>query len=423
MNPTKNVLVINAGSSSLKYQVVDPDTGEAAAKGLIERVGTDQGQLKHEAGDSVDERAVEVPDHAAAVAVMREALQRSGIALDSGSLVAVGHRIVHGGRRFSEPTLIDEQVESEIDRVSVLAPLHNPGGLAGVRSARAAFPDLPHVAVFDTAFFADLPAAAATYAIDREVADEHAIRRYGFHGTSHEYVSKQVSRFLGRDDLKQVVLHLGNGASASAVDAGRPVETSMGMTPLEGLVMGTRSGDLDPGITLHLSRVAGLDRDSIDDLLNRRSGILGLGGHRDFRDLVAARDQGDPDASLAFEVYVHRLVKYVGAYAAVLGGLDALTFTAGVGENSPVLRAAVVERLGFLGAELDASANEKRSGEARRIDRGGSVAVLVVPTNEEWAIASHALEAARFLPFDGLRDRARPSTGSGTASTGMSKGT
>lgn len=391
-----NVLVINAGSSSLKYQLVDPESGDAAAKGLIERVGTSGGHLKHESGKQVDERDVDVPDHTAAVAAMREAIERGGITLGPDTVAAVGHRIVHGGRNFTEPTLIDERVESEIERVSVLAPLHNPAGLAGIRSAREAFPDLPHVAVFDTAFFADLPAPAATYAIDRGVAREHAIRRYGFHGTSHEYVCAQVARFLGRDDLRQVVLHLGNGASASAVLAGRPVETSMGLTPLEGLVMGTRSGDIDPGIPLHLSRVAGLDVDGIDDLLNRRSGIYGLSGHRDFRDLVSAKDGGDDDARLAFEVYVHRLVKYVGAYAAVLGGIDALTFTAGVGENSAPLRAAVLERLGFLGLTLDPHRNEERSGQARRIDSGeGLPAVLVVPTNEEWAIARHAVETAR----------------------------
>lgn len=391
-----NVLVINAGSSSLKYQLVDPASGEAAAKGLIERVGTSGGRLRHESGDNVDERDVDVPDHTAAVAVMRAAIERGGITLGPHSVAAVGHRIVHGGRNFTAPTLIDGRVEAEIDRVAVLAPLHNPAGLAGIRSARAAFPDLPHVAVFDTAFFADLPAAAASYAIDRDVAQEHAIRRYGFHGTSHEYVSAQVAEFLGRSDLKQVVLHLGNGASASAVLAGRPMETSMGLTPLEGLVMGTRSGDIDPGIPLHLSRVAGLDVDGIDDLLNRRSGIFGLSGHRDFRDLVSAKDAGEDDARLAFDVYVHRLVKYVGAYAAVLGGIDALTFTAGVGENSPVLRAAVVERLGFLGLTLDRQRNAERSGGARRIDTAdGFPAVLVVPTNEEWAIAKHAVEATR----------------------------
>ena len=390
-----NVLVLNAGSSSLKYQLVDPETGEASAKGLIERVGTDKGHLKHESGDHKDERDVEVPDHSAAVTVMQDAMERGGTPLTPDSVIAVGHRVVHGGRNFTEPTLIDDGVESEIDRVAVLAPLHNPAGLAGIRSARKAFPDLPHVAVFDTAFFSDLPAAAATYAIDRDLAREHAIRRYGFHGTSHEYVSQQVSSLLGRDDLKQIVLHLGNGASISAVDSGRAVETSMGLTPLEGLVMGTRSGDLDPGILLHLSRVADLDAQGLDDLLNKKSGIYGLGGHRDFRDLAQAKDDGDEAATLAFDVYVHRLVKYVGAYAAVLGGLDAITFTAGVGENSPTIRAAALEQLGFLGVRLDEQKNSSRDGGARRIDDGaGRVAVLVVPTNEEWAIAQHAAEVA-----------------------------
>lgn len=391
-----NVLVINAGSSSLKYQLVDPGTGAAAAKGLVERVGSERGQLTHTGPTGRHQVDVTVPDHHAAVALMREAMDQGGTPLNEDSLLAVGHRVVHGGRDFTQPTIIDEQVESEVERVSVLAPLHNPAGLAGIRSARSAFAHVKHVAVFDTAFFAHLPAAAATYAIDRKLAAQYAIRRYGFHGTSHEYVSAEVQRFLGRDDLRQVVLHLGNGASASAVVRGRAVETSMGMTPLEGLVMGTRSGDVDPGILLHLNRVAGLDVDGIDELLNRRSGISGLGGHRDFRDLVCAMEAGDVDARLAFEVYVHRVVKYVGAYAAVMGGMDALTFTAGVGENSPVLRTAVAQRLGFLGVAVDAARNQENTGAARRIDDGcGAVATMVVPTNEEWAIARHAADIVR----------------------------
>ena len=367
------VLVVNAGSSSLKYEVLDAETAVSVVSGLVERIGVE--------GSGV-------PDHQAALAAVLDDL-------DPESIDAVGHRVVHGGSVFVEATVIDDAVEAEIERLAVLAPLHNPPGLQGIRAARAALPFVSHVAVFDTAFHATLPPAAYTYAIDASVAAEHGVRRYGFHGTSYRYVTRRAAEVLGRplEELRLVVLHLGNGASAAAVEGGRSVDTSMGMTPLEGLVMGTRSGDLDPAVLLHLQRVGGFDTDALDRLLNRSSGLQGLGGHSDMRDLLAAAEGGDAAAELAFEVYIRRVARYIGAYAAELGGLDALVFTAGVGENSALVRRRSVERLGFLGLAVDAGRNEARSADARIISPDGSaVQVLVVPTNEELQIALETVE-------------------------------
>ncbi|HEY5879683.1 MAG TPA: acetate kinase, partial [Nakamurella sp.] len=329
--------------------------------------------------------------------VMKQLFDEAGRPIDRSGLFAVGHRVVHGGARFGEPTLVDEKVLAEIKALSVLAPLHNPANATGIEQAMLAFPNVPQVAVFDTAFFRDLPAAAATYAIDRIVAAEHQVRRYGFHGTSHQFVSQQVAHVLGRDltELRQIVLHLGNGASVSAIDGGRAVETSMGLTPLEGLVMGTRSGDIDPGVVFHLARTAGLSIDEIDTLLNRRSGMLGLAGVSDFRDIDRLIDDGDEDAAVAMSVYCHRVRKYVGAYLAVLGGADVITFTAGVGENAANVRATVLAGLDALGIRVDPERNAVRGG-ARVISTDDSpVTVLVVPTNEELAIARATLALVR----------------------------
>lgn len=370
------VLVVNAGSSSLKYEVLDVETQASVLSGAVERIGV--------AGSGV-------PDHTAAIA---DVLDR----LDAESIDAVGHRIVHGGSVFVAATVIDDTVEAEIDRLSVLAPLHNPPGLQGIRAARAALPFVPHVAVFDTAFHATLTPAAYSYAIDAAVAERHGVRRYGFHGTSYRYVSHGAAEVLGRplEELRLVVLHLGNGASAAAIAGGRSVDTSMGMTPLEGLVMGTRSGDIDPAVLLHLQRVGGYDTDALDDLLNRGSGLKGLGGHSDMRDLIAAADAGDDASSLAFEVYTRRVRRYVGAYAAQLGGIDALVFTAGVGENSARVREAAVEGLGFLGIAVDPARNGAASGEPRVISpAGAAVDVLVVPTDEELQIARETVDVLR----------------------------
>jgi len=375
------VLVINAGSSSLKYQLVVPATGEVRAKGIVERIGESP-----EAADAV-------ADHGEAIQVMRRQIADAGVVLEDAGIVAVGHRVVHGGPDFSDPVVIDDRVVAEITDLVPLAPLHNPGAIAGIEAARTRFAGVPHVAVFDTAFFSTLPAAARTYAIPRELAEQHRIRRYGFHGTSHQYVSEAAATFLGRDlaTLNQIVLHLGNGASMSAIRGGVAVDTSMGLTPLEGLVMGTRSGDVDPGLHRFLNHELGMTVDQIDTVLNKLSGLRGLSGDNDFRVLERRRAAGDEHAGLAFDVYIHRLKHYIGAYLAVLGTVDVISFTAGVGENTASVRAASLAGLEGLGIELDAARNGASSGEARAISSGASrTTVLVVPTNEELAIARQA---------------------------------
>ncbi|MET4781155.1 acetate kinase [Glaciihabitans sp. UYNi722] len=363
------VFVVNSGSSSIKYQLIDVETEESVLSGLVERIG---------------EPGSDVPDHEAG---MRRVLETLGT---EHQIAAVGHRVVHGGSLFDSATLITDGVEAQIDELSALAPLHNPANLLGIRAARQALPDVPHVAVFDTAFHQTLPPAAYTYAIDAELAAKHHVRRYGFHGTSHKYVSEQAARFLGRPlaSLKIIVLHLGNGASVAAIDGGISVETSMGMTPLEGLVMGTRSGDIDPAALIHLHRQAGLGFDELDELLNRRSGLLGLTGNGDMRDVQDAASRGDEFAEAALAVYRHRVRRYIGAYIAHLGGLDALVFTAGVGENNALLRRRTLAGLEFLGIHVDNDRNELVSKQARHISpEGAPVAVLVIPTNEELEIA------------------------------------
>jgi acetate kinase len=387
------VLVINSGSSSVKYQLIRPTSGERLAAGLVERIGEGNGGWRHQRGEERSEGSADLPDHDAAFDLVARNFAELGPSLDL-DVVAVGHRVVHGGERFSEPTRIDEEVERAIDELSALAPLHNPPALAGIRAATRLLPGTPGVAVFDTAFFSSLPEAARTYAIPADLAAEHGIRRYGFHGSSHQYVSALAAATLGRPlaEVDQVVLHLGNGCSASAIRGGRPIDTSMGMTPLEGLVMGTRSGDVDPGLHGFLAARLGLEADEVDGLLNKRSGLLGLSGVNDFRALEERRGAGDAAARLAFEVYVHRIRRYVGAYLVGLGRLDALVFTAGVGENNPALRAAVVDGLDGLGLSVDEERNAVRSGDPRVVSPDGSpVAVLVVPTDEEWAIAQQAL--------------------------------
>lgn len=393
-----SILVINSGSSTLKYQLIDMDAERTLASGLIERIGEGGGHATHQGPDGSSEQSSSIPDHTAAFTVMVDAFARQGPSLSDAQPIAVGHRVVHGGRRFFEPTLITDLVKLNIEELSELAPLHNPANVQGIDAAQKAFPDLPQVAVFDTAFHQTLAPAAYTYAIDADLAEKYRVRRYGFHGTSHKFVSEAAARFLGRTpaELKQIVLHLGNGASACAVDRGRSVETSMGMTPLEGLVMGTRSGDLDPGVLVHLGRRAGMSVDDLDELLNRRSGMLGLSGHGDLRDAIAASDAGDEASSLALEVYVHRIKHYVGAYAALMGGLDAIVFTAGVGENSAPVRAASLAGLEAFGISVDPERNEADSRESRVISPEGSrVAVLVVPTDEELEIARQTLSVVR----------------------------
>lgn len=389
------VLVLNSGSSSLKYQLVDVDAGRSVAGGLVERIGSGSGRAVHGYAGTKTDWSGEIPDHAAALEVAQRLFAESGLPIENVELVAIGHRVVHGGRSFSAPVLIDERVREAIADLFPLAPLHNPANLLGIERATEQFPDVPQVAVFDTAFFTSLPDAAATYAVDRDVAERHRLRRYGFHGTSHQYVSCRVAEVLGRelDSFDQIVLHLGNGASASAVRGGVAVDTSMGLTPLEGLVMGTRSGDVDPGLVLHLLRAGGMSVDEVDNLLNRRSGVLGLSGIQDFRDLTAQAAAGNAAAELALDVYCHRVRTYVGAYHAVLGGADVITFTAGVGENSAEVRARILGGLDKLGIVVDPELNAARSGQARVISpRGAAITVMVVPTDEELAIANAAAQ-------------------------------
>ncbi len=393
MKAEATVLVVNCGSSSVKYELIEPVTGKRRARGTVQRIGEPEARQAHASGDMEIDRPVRADDHGAAMGHVLDAFQSTGPELNGSTLAAVGHRVVMGGVEFSAPTVIDDAVEASIDRLSTLAPLHNPANLAGIRVARTALPGTPNVAVFDTAFFRGLPDVATTYAIDRTMAAAHNIRRYGFHGISHQYVSSRTTALLGRDDLKQIVLHLGNGASAAAVVAGRPVATTMGLTPLEGLVMGTRSGDLDPAVVVYLQRAAGLTVDEVDTLLNRRSGLVGLTGHNDLRDVHAAADAGEGAARLALDVYIRRIKHYVGGYAAVMGGLDALIFTAGVGENDARIRSAVVDEMQFLGLRLDPARNSIDGGE-RVISADDSPAqIMVIPTDEELAIACDALSA------------------------------
>jgi len=357
----KPVLVVNSGSSSLKFQVVDVASGSALHSGLIERV----------------------TDHEQAFQQMVAELATTGIEIGS-----VGHRVVHGGSKFSEPTPITDSVIAEIEKLVPLAPLHNPGNLAGIRGALRAFPGVKQVAVFDTAFHQSMPAASFRYAIDSALADKFQIRRYGFHGSSHSFVSKAAAQFLGTETFTGIVLHLGNGGSACAVKDGKSINTSMGLTPLQGLVMGTRSGDIDPAIVMYLSRVAGLSLDEIDQSLNKNAGLAGLTGDSDLRDVQRRAIEHDPVAQEALSIYALRVKHYIGAYLAQLGEIQAIVFTAGVGENSVEMREQICSGLEHLGIELDYELNSVRSKQSRDISsRESKIRVLVIPTNEELEIA------------------------------------
>ncbi|GGP60347.1 MULTISPECIES: acetate kinase [Streptomyces] len=400
-DPTPSrVLVLNSGSSSVKYQLLDMADSARLAVGLVERIGEETSRLVHTPLTGGDKRELTGPiaDHAAALKAVSEELAKDGLGLDSPELAAIGHRVVHGGLKFSAPTVITEEVMAEIERLVPVAPLHNPANITGIRTAQSLRPDLPQVAVFDTAFHTTMPEHAARYAIDVETADAHRIRRYGFHGTSHAYVSRETAKLLGKDpsEVNVIVLHLGNGASASAVRGGVCVDTSMGLTPLEGLVMGTRSGDLDPAVIFHLERVAGMSTDEIDTLLNKKSGLVGLCGDNDMREIRRRIDEGDQRAALAFDIYIHRLKKYIGAYYAVLGKVDAVAFTAGVGENAAPVREAAVLGLEELGLAVDGELNAVRSDAPRLISpEYARVAVAVVPTDEELEIATQTYALVR----------------------------
>lgn len=373
------VLVINSGSSSLKYQVRDVAAGSILTEGLIERIGMSN-------GGQGDGEVVGPADHAEALEQVDAAIHE---VLGDRELDAVGHRVVHGGERFGEPVLIDNEITRAIERLNPLAPLHNPANVLGIRAIAKKWPDMPQVAVFDTAFHRTLPEHAWRYAVPDELYTSHGIRRYGFHGTSHEYVTHRAAALLDlpAEEFDGVIAHLGNGASVTAIRGGKSVDTSMGFTPLEGLVMGTRSGDLDPSILVFLARV-GWNAEDLDTMLNRESGLKGLAGNNDMRSVVEASEAGDARASTALAVASYRLAKYIGGYHVAVGGAKALVFTAGIGENSHQFRALVGERLRALGIELDAGLNSERSKEPRVISSASSaIPVLVVPTDEERAIA------------------------------------
>ncbi|GAA3599836.1 acetate kinase [Klugiella xanthotipulae] len=389
------VLVVNSGSSSFKYQLIEMSTERRVASGLVERIGEPMGRAVHQTDEGTSELAHPIPDHTAGFALMMAAFAAADSDLSEMPIVAVGHRVVHGGKRFFAPTVIDDDVAWNIADLADLAPLHNPANHQGIVAARLAFPSVPQVAVFDTAFHQTMPAEAYTYAIDRELAEKHRVRKYGFHGTSHKFVSEEAARFVGRPnaELKQIVLHLGNGASACAIVGGVSQDTSMGMTPLQGLVMGTRSGDVDPSALFHLARHAHLSIDELDTLLNRGSGMLGLAGTGDMRDVHRLADAGEAHAVLALDVYVRRIRHYLGAYLVHLGGADVITFTAGIGENGPEIRQEVLAGLEWLGIRLDRERNALPNTGPRRISTDDSpIAVLVVPTDEELEIARQTVE-------------------------------
>ena len=382
------ILVINSGSSSIKYKLMNPETGEEIARGIVEQIGEDRSRIKHVYQDVEEKMVRPVRDHLEGMAIVEELFENIGPSLQESQVVGVGHRIVQGGPYFSGPAVIDKDVYGLIEELCPLGPLHNPAHLKGIDAAKRILPKVPHVAVFDTAFFNHLPEKAYTYALKRSVAEKYRIRRYGAHGTSHQYVSQRVRSILGTDDLRQIVLHLGNGASASAIMRLHPIDTSMGLTPLEGLVMGSRTGDIDPAAVFQLYREAEMSIDEIDELFNRRSGMKGLTGRNDMREIWKLIEDGNEQAEMAMEIYLHRLLKYVGAYWALLGGLDALTFTAGVGENDPGVRWELCRSLAFMGVKIDQELNEEHfTREAIISTPESTVKVLVIPTNEELAIA------------------------------------
>ena len=386
------VLVINCGSSSLKYQLIDSRSEEVLAAGLCERIGID-GRMTHtpSGGDTVVKNDP-LPDHGAAIQSVLSALTNKahGVISSLGEIGAVGHRLVHGGEKFAASVIINDEVIAEVEACNDLAPLHNPANLIGVRACRQIMPDVPMVGVFDTAFHQTMPPKAYLYGIPHQYYQEHKVRRYGFHGTSHNYVSQRVHHLaeLDPDNSRVIVCHLGNGASVTAVKNGKSVDTSMGLTPLEGLIMGTRSGDLDPGVIEYIAKKEHLTLEEVLKVLNKESGVLGLSGvSSDFRDLAEAMEQGNEQAAVAVEAFCYRVAKHIGAYTAALNGVDAIVFTAGIGENAAHIRSMICDYLGFLGITIDEEKNAVRGKETEISTPDSKVAVFVIPTNEELAIA------------------------------------
>ena len=396
-----NILVINAGSSSLKYQLLNPDTQEVLAKGLCERIGIDGKFTYKPAGkDPIKDADVAMPTHSEAIQTVLHALvdEKNGVISSMKEIDAVGHRVVHGGEKFAQSVLITDEVMAAIEECNPLAPLHNPANIIGIKACQELMPGTPMVAVFDTAFHQTMPPVAYTYALPYEYYEQDKVRRYGFHGTSHKYVSQRAAAMLGKpiEELKLISCHLGNGSSITAIDGGKSVDTSMGFTPLAGLPMGTRSGDLDAGILEYLMHKHGYNIDEMLNVLNKKSGVLGISGvSSDFRDLESAAPQGNQRAQLALDVFDYSVKKFIGSYAAAMGGVDAIIFTAGVGENGSDTRANVVSGLEFMGVKIDPEKNNTRGKEVDVATDDSKVRILVIPTNEELMIAMDTAAIAR----------------------------
>ena len=397
-----NILVINCGSSSLKFQLIDAATEKLIAKGLCERIGIDGSQISYTpAGGQKETTVTPMKDHTDAIRLVLEALtgEKTGVVKDLKEIGAVGHRIVHGGERFAASTVITDEVIEAITECNDLAPLHNPANLIGINACKKLMPTTPMVAVFDTAFHQTMPEEAYMYGLPYEYYEKYKIRRYGFHGTSHSYVSKKAAEVLGKkyEDLKIIVCHLGNGASVSAVKNGKCVDTSMGLTPLEGLIMGTRSGDIDPAIMEFIAHKEGKNIDEIMTVLNKKSGVYGLSNNlsSDFRDLEAGYNNGDAHCIRTMNTYCYRVAKYIGSYVAAMNGVDVICFTAGIGENAPLVRSLVCEHLGFLGVSIDEDANHKRGEEIAISTPDSKTTVMVIPTNEELAIARETVSLVK----------------------------
>lgn len=387
-----NVLVINCGSSSLKFQFINADTETVLAKGLCERIAINGSRIVYQkAGCDKTKTEAPMPTHTEAIALVIQALTdpETGVIKDMNEIDAVGHRIVHGGEKFAQATILNDEVLKAIEECSDLAPLHNPANLIGIEACKSLMPNTPMVAVFDTAFHQTMPEEAYLYGLPKEYYDKYKVRRYGFHGTSHAYVSKRAAELLGKpyDQVKTIVCHLGNGASCCAVKNGQSVDTSMGLTPLEGLIMGTRSGDIDPAIIEFIAKKENLDISQIMNVLNKESGVFGVSGYTsDFMDLEVDSLAGKPEALLTMKVFAYRVAKYIGAYTAAMNGVDAIVFTAGLGENNKYVRKDICEYLGYLGIALDDELNGKRGEDLIVSTKDSKVAVMVIPTNEELAI-------------------------------------
>jgi len=392
------ILVINAGSSSIKYQLIDMSNEETLTSGIVERIGLTDGIITHKTfvgGEKKHKEVFDIPDHTVGLNRVAELLTDKdlGVISDPSEINVVGHRVVHGGEAFKQTTIITDEVKAEIEKLFPLAPLHNPANLTGIEVAEKVFSNATQVAVFDTAFHSTMPAVAYRYAVPTELYEKYGIRKYGFHGTSHKYVSEKAIEYLGKKDAKVVTIHIGNGASMAAVDGGVCIDTSMGLGPLSGLIMGTRSGDLDPSIIFYLVEQKGYTIEEVDKILNKESGMYGITGKTDMREIESCVVNGDPISKLSYDMYTYRIKQFIGNYAAAMNGLDAIVFTAGVGENDTCVREMVCKDMEYFGFSIDDAKNSVRSGEIREINKEDSrTKVLVIPTNEELEIAKQSLE-------------------------------